>query len=70
MWRAGAKHFKAHLILNAYGSVKFVHIQRAPEQSCLENTVPDAYYKNLAEVQQTECTSASETSLRECNCTK
>jgi hypothetical protein len=51
MWREVAKHFKAHLIFNAYSSVEFFHIQKAPEQSCLGNTVPDAYYKNLAEVQ-------------------
>ena len=49
--KAAARHFKAHLIFNAYDSVKFLHIQRAPEQSCLGNTVPDAYYKDLAEVQ-------------------
>lgn len=51
MWGAAAKHFKAHLIFNAYGSVEFLHIQKDPEQSCLGNTVPYAYYKNLAEVQ-------------------
>jgi len=51
MWGEAAKHFKAHLIFNAYGSVEVLHIHRAPEQSCLGNTVPDTYYKNLAQVQ-------------------
>jgi hypothetical protein len=51
MWRGAAKRFKAHLIFNAYGSVEVLHIQKAPEQRCLGNTVPDTYYKILAEVQ-------------------
>jgi hypothetical protein len=51
MWTAAAKHFKAHVIFNAYGYDEFLHIQKAPEQSCLGNTLPNAYYKNLAEVQ-------------------
>jgi hypothetical protein len=32
MWRTAAKHFKAHLIFNAYGSVEVLHSQKVPEQ--------------------------------------
>jgi hypothetical protein len=36
MWRAAAKHLKAHLIFNAYGSVEFLHIQQLLSKAVCE----------------------------------